>query len=89
MSVSPFYPVDGVYRISIGQPAETLQVSVVLDRPHDKPFRAGLSGSRREPSVAAVCRCLLRYPVAPLRGRALIQLDGLRLWLRQLAVQPR
>ena len=89
MYVSPFYPVDGVYRIRIGPPAETLRVSVVLDRPHDKPFRAGLFGSRREPSVAAVFRCLLRYPAAPLRGRALIQLEGLRLWRRRLDVQPR
>jgi uncharacterized protein len=89
MYVSPFYPVDGVYRIRIGPPAETLRVSVVLERPGDKPFRADLCGSRREASVAAVLRCLLRYPAAPLRGRALIQLQGLRLWRRRLEVQPR
>jgi uncharacterized protein len=89
MYVSPFYPVDGVYRIGIGPLTETVQVSVVLERPDDKPFRAGLSGSRREPRVADVVRCLLRYPAGPLRGRALIQLEGLRLWLRHLEVQPR
>jgi uncharacterized protein len=89
MYVSPFHPVDGIYRIRIGPPAETLRVSVVLERPDSKPFRAGLAGSRRQPSVASLWRCFLRYPVAPLRGRALIQFQGLRLWRRRLEVQPR
>jgi uncharacterized protein len=89
MSVSPFYPVDGAYRIRIGPPNEKLSVSVVLDRGDEKPFRAYLSGTRRDATVAAVLGNLFRYPAAPLRGRALIQLEGLRLWRRRLEVQPR
>jgi len=89
MYVSPFYPVDGEYRIRISGPDERLAVSVVLERPGDKPFRAALSGRRREPSCAALLRNLLRYPAAPLRGRALIQLHGLGLWRKGLEVQPR
>jgi len=89
MYVSPFYPVEGVYRIRVGEPGETLSVSVVLDRDGDKPFLATLSGRRREPTVAGVLRCAFRHPVAPLRGRVLIQLEGLRLWRKRLEVQPR
>jgi DUF1365 family protein len=89
MYVSPFYPVDGEYLIRIGRPDETLDVSVVLERPGDEPFRAALSGRRREPGYAAVLRNLLRYPAAPLRCRALIQVHGLRLWRKGLEVQAR
>jgi DUF1365 family protein len=89
MYVSPFYPVDGEYRIRISRPDERLAVSVVLERPGDEPFRAALSGRRREPSYAALLRNLLRYPAAPLRGRVLIQLHGLRLWRKGLEVQTR
>lgn len=89
MYVSPFYPVDGSYRIRIGEPGPTLSVSVTLERPGDQPFRAGLAGRRLEATVANRLRCSIRYPAAPLRGRALIQFQGLRLWRRGLEVQPR
>ncbi len=89
MYVSPFYPVDGSYRIRISEPAGTVSVSVVLERPGDHPFRAGLTGRRRPATAGCLMRALIRYPAAPLRGRALIQLQGLRLWRRGLEVQPR
>jgi len=89
MYVSPFNPVDGQYRIRISDPDERLAVSVTLERPGAEPFRAALTGKRQRPGYAAVIRNLLRYPAAPLRGRALIQLHGLRLWRKGLEVQPR
>ena len=89
MYVSPFNPVDGDYRIRIGDPAETLRVSVTLDRHDGKPFRATLTGSRRDADTATVIRSFVRHPAAPLRGRALIQLEGLRLWRKGLEIQPR
>lgn len=89
MHVSPFNPVDGDYRIHIGDPAETIDVTVTLDRRDQKPFRASLSGRRRDAGVAGVLRSFVRYPAAPLRGRALIQMEGLRLWRKGLEVQPR
>lgn len=89
MYVSPFYPVDGSYHIRISEPRETLSISVTLDRPGDQPFRAGLTGRRLEATVPNRLRTLVRYPAAPLRGRALIQFQGLRLWWRGLEVKPR
>lgn len=89
MYVSPFYPVDGSYRIRISEPAETVSVSVVLERPGGDSFRTAMTGRRRPATAANRLRALLRYPAAPLRGRALIQYQGLRLWRRGLEVQPR
>jgi DUF1365 family protein len=87
--VSPFYPVDGSYRIRISEPGERLAVSVVLERPGGETFRATMTGRRMEATPANLARALVRYPLAPLRGRALIQWQGLGLWRRGLEVQPR
>ena len=89
MYVSPFHPVDGEYSISIGDPGAALHVAVTLDRHDGSPFRASLYGRRRDAGAANVMRSFVRYPAAPLRGRALIQLEGLRLWRKGLEVQTR
>lgn len=89
MYVSPFHPVDGSYRIRVSPPGPTVSVAVDLDRPGHAPFRAGMTGRRRSPSSLNVLRSCVRYPLGPLRVRALIQWQGIRLWLRGLEVQPR
>lgn len=89
MYVSPFYPVDGAYRIRITDPGPTLAVSVVLERPGDAPFRAGMTGRRRPAGPLDIARAVLAYPLAPLRARALIQWQGIRLWSKGVEVQPR
>ena len=89
MYVSPFYPVDGAYRIRISEPTDTVAVSVVLERPGGDSFRAAMTGRRRPATVANRVWALCRYPAAPLRARALIQYQGLRLWRRGVEVQPR
>lgn len=89
MYVSPFYPVDGSYRIRVSEPGERVAVSVVLERPGDQPFRASMTGQRMAATPANLVRSFVRYPAAPLRGRALIQWQGLRLWRRGLEVQSR
>ena len=89
MYVSPFNPVDGSYRIRISPPGPTLSVSVVLERPEGEPFRAGLAGRRRKAAVPTALALAVRRPAAPLWNRALIQWQGIRLWLKGLEVQPR
>lgn len=82
MYVSPFYPLDGRYRISISDPGNSLAVSVTLERPEDPPFRAWMTGEHVANNSGALLRLAVRYPAAPLRGRALIQWQGLRLWAK-------
>jgi Protein of unknown function (DUF1365) len=45
--VSPFYPVDGRYRMSLPEPGDRLALTVVLDRPGGHSFSATVHGRRR------------------------------------------
>lgn len=89
MYVSPFHSLDGSYRIRVSPPGPTVSVAVDLSRPGHSPFRAGMTGRRRSPTSLNVLRSCVRYPLGPLRVRALIQWQGIRLWLKGLEVQSR
>jgi cyclopropane fatty-acyl-phospholipid synthase-like methyltransferase/DUF1365 family protein len=87
--VSPFYPVDGYYRMSVPEPTDNLAITITLHRPDDRLFTASLRGVRRRASRAAVLRTSLRYPLAPLVGRLDITRHGIALWRAGLHVQAR
>jgi uncharacterized protein len=87
--VSPFYPVDGRYRMSLPEPGERLSLSVRLDRPDGPSFAASVRGravpaTRRELLHAAVC-----HPWSTAAVSARIRWQGGRLYLRGLPVIPR
>ncbi|MBN9620962.1 MAG: DUF1365 family protein, partial [Actinobacteria bacterium] len=42
--VSPFYPVDGHYRMSLPEPGERLALTITLHRPDERPFVATVRG---------------------------------------------
>jgi DUF1365 family protein len=79
--VSPFYPVDGSYRMSLPTPGDRLNLSVTLHRAGERPFVAtvrghAVPGQRVRPwSTAAVT--------------ARIRRQGIGLYLRGLPVLPR
>lgn len=92
--VSPFFPVDGSYAMTVPRPDRRLRLSVTLSRPgpagaSELAFAASLTGRRRPVTVPALLRLLLRYPWPPLRASALIRWQGIRLWLRRVPVVPR
>jgi DUF1365 family protein len=89
MYVSPFYPVDGTYRIHVSAPDERVAVSVRLDREGHEPFVAALTAVRRPASLRNLLRLTARYPFTPLRTSALIRRQGIALWARGLKVEPR
>jgi DUF1365 family protein len=87
--VSPFYPVDGRYRMSLPEPDATLALSVRLDRPGGHSFAASVRGravpaTRRELLHAAVC-----HPWSTAAVSARIRWQGARLYRRGLPVIPR
>jgi DUF1365 family protein len=87
--VSPFYPVDGRYRMSLPEPGERLRLSVRLDRPDGHSFAASVRGravpaTRRELLRAAVC-----HPWSTAAVSARIRWQGVRLYRRGLPVIPR
>jgi DUF1365 family protein len=87
--VSPFYPVEGGYRIHVPEPGERLSVSVTMRRPGGETFVATMTGDRRPAVLRDLLRLWARYPWAPLRVSALIRWQGIRLWRRGLKVVPR
>jgi DUF1365 family protein len=79
--VSPFFAVDGAYRMSLPEPGEKLALSIALDR----SFVATLRGRRR----AATTFALVRHPFVTLAVTARIKFQGVRLYLRGLPVVAR
>ncbi|MFF8474611.1 DUF1365 domain-containing protein [Streptomyces sp. NPDC015414] len=87
--VSPFFPVDGGYRMRLPPPAQRLDLTVHLDRADGRAFTATVRGTRRAASPAALLRLALRRPWSTLAVSAAIRVHGIRLFLRGLPVQPR
>ncbi|MEU2728740.1 DUF1365 domain-containing protein [Streptomyces griseoviridis] len=87
--VSPFFPVDGRYRMRLPEPAERLDLTVHLERDGGRPFTATVRGARRAASPGTLLRLALRHPWSTLAVSAAIRLHGVRLFLRRLPVQPR
>jgi DUF1365 family protein len=83
--VSPFFAVDGTYRMSLPEPADRLALTISLDREGGRPFVATLRGTRRAAGPAA----LIRQPVVSLAVTTRIKIQGIRLYLRGLPVIPR
>ncbi|MET7446772.1 DUF1365 domain-containing protein [Streptomyces sp. NPDC005508] len=87
--VSPFFPVDGGYRMRLPQPGPRLDLTVHLERQGARPFTATVRGTRRPGTPAQLLRLFLRHPFSTVVVSAAIWLHGIRLFLRRLPVQPR
>ncbi|WP_189129706.1 DUF1365 domain-containing protein [Wenjunlia tyrosinilytica] len=87
--VSPFFPVDGGYRMRLPEPGERLDLTVQLEREGARPFTATVSGARRAASLAGLLRAAVRHPWSTAAVSAAIRLHGIRLYLRGLPVAPR
>ncbi|TWS21592.1 DUF1365 domain-containing protein [Tsukamurella asaccharolytica] len=87
--VSPFNPVDGVYRLRMPEPEATLSIDVVLERPDQAPFIAQWRGTRRDATLKRILLAQLRTPLVPLLVAVRIRLHGIRLWASGLPLVPR
>ncbi len=87
--VSPFFPVDGDYRMRLPEPGPRLALSVRLRRDGATAFVATLRGSRRPLTAANLVRAAIRHPLSTLLVSARIRRQGLHLYLRGLKVQQR
>ncbi|WP_234373717.1 DUF1365 domain-containing protein [Streptomyces scabiei] len=87
--VSPFFPVDGGYRMRLPPPDDRLALTVHLDREGGRAFTATVRGARRPVTARALLRLVLRHPFSTLAVSAAIRFHGIRLYLRGLPVQPR
>ena len=87
--VSPFYPVDGRYRMSLPEPDGRLALSVVLDRPDGHSFIAGVRGRAVPATARALIGAAARHPWSTAAVAARIRWQGVQLHLRGLRVVPR
>ena len=87
--VSPFYPVDGRYRMSLPEPDATLALSVRLDRPDGHSFAASVRGREVPATARALLAAVARYPWSTAAVSVRIRWQGVRLYLRGLPVIPR
>ena len=85
--VSPFYPVDGRYRMTLPEPDGGLALSVVLDRPDGHSFTASVRG--RAVPAAALIGAAARHPWSTAAVAARIRWQGVKLYARGLRVAPR
>ncbi|GAB2980347.1 DUF1365 domain-containing protein [Nocardioides montaniterrae] len=87
MHVSPFHGQDGTYRVSAPEPADHLELAVVLRTADGATFRAWLHGERTDGPVDL--RTRLAAALVGLRDSGLIRLHGIALVLRGLPIHSR
>jgi hypothetical protein len=95
--VSPFYPVDGRYRMSLPEPGDRLALSIALSRPgpdgspesSTEKFTAGLQGRAVRATPRTLAAAALRHPWSTAVVTARIRWQGIKLYLRGLRPAPR
>ena len=91
--ISPFYPVDGRYRMRLPEPDAgpwgRLTLNVVLDLPDGHSFTASVRGQAVPATFRALTGVAARYPWSTAAVSARIRWQGVKLYLRGLPVIPR
>jgi hypothetical protein len=87
--VSPFYPVDGWYQMSLPEPGARLAVTVTLHRPDGSSFAASVRGQRLPATLGGLLRAAARHPAATAVVSGRIRWQGAKLFGRGLRPQPR
>lgn len=87
--VSPFNPVEGMYRLSIPEPEQRLAVRITLQRSAQPPFVASVIGHRVPVTTRSILRAQIRAPLSPWLTAVRIRRQGIALWARGVPVVPR
>lgn len=80
--VSPFMPMDCIYRFRIAPPADRIGISILEDDAKGLLLTAAFTGERREISSGLWWRLLLGYPLMTLKVVAGIHLEAIKLLLK-------
>ncbi|KJS58030.1 DUF1365 domain-containing protein [Streptomyces rubellomurinus] len=87
--VSPFFPVDGHYRMTLPPPGARLDLTIHLERATGRAFTATVHGTRRPANPTQLLRAAVTHPCSTLAVTLHIRLQGIRLLMRGLPVHPR
>ena len=87
--VSPFFPVDGWYRMTLPEPGHRLALTITLHRPDGSTFAASVRGRRHPATASGLLRTAVRHPASTAAVSGRIRWQGARLYGRGLRPQPR
>ncbi|MFF8691133.1 DUF1365 domain-containing protein [Streptomyces sp. NPDC015144] len=87
--VSPFFAVEGHYRMRLPPPDDRLRLAVHLENEEGRAFTAVVRGRRRPATVPALLSAAARSPWSTAAVWAGIRRHGIHLLLRGLPVHPR
>jgi uncharacterized protein len=87
--VSPYFPVEGSYRMSLPEPGPRLALSIVLHRPGRAPFTASMRGHRVPAGLPGLLAAAARHPWSTALVAARIRWQGIKLYARGLRPHPR
>ncbi|MFJ5712255.1 DUF1365 domain-containing protein [Streptomyces sp. NPDC093105] len=87
--VSPFFAVEGRYRMRLPLPGERLALTVHLENDDGRAFTATVRGRRRPATATGLLAAAARRPWSTAAVWAGIRRHGVHLLLRGLPVQPR
>lgn len=86
--VSPFFAVDGEYRMLVPEPAQRLAIQINLAHATGRSFIATLTGTRLPLTTPNLLRLAVRYPLHTLMISARIRWHGIRLLCKGLPIVP-
>lgn len=86
--VSPFMGMDSEYQWRVGNPGESLNLSIGCVRGGSRIFHADLHLKRTPLTDGQLMRSLLRHPVAAAQILGAIYYQALRLWMKKCQFYP-
>lgn len=87
--VSPFFEVDGDYRVRLELDDDRIAVAVLLQQQGRTVFSASFAGHPAPATLPRLVMASLRTPFVSYQTTIRIRVHGIWLWLRRLPVVPR
>ena len=87
--VSPFFDVEGGYRVRITQPGRRLSVAITYEVSDEKVFIATLAGRRLPLTPKTLLGATIRYPLVTFKIMGAIHWEAARLWLKGATYRKR
>lgn len=82
--VSPFVPMQCLYRFFIDLPAQTVRVLIKEDDEKGHFLSASFSGDRRDLTNGQLCKALITHPLMTLKVTLGIYWEALRIWRKRV-----
>ena len=87
--VSPFMPMDMIYRFRVGQPDRHISLGINASAKDGPIIATAFAGTASPITDRTLLRAFLRMPLLGLKVLAAIHFEALKLWFRGLKILPR